>query len=339
MRITLSTMIPEKPAQHISITRGTLHSVQREPLVYLDGEFVPKSQAKISVFDHGLLYGDGVFEGIRAFDGYVFKLKEHVARLYQSAACIELEIPLAREEMTEAVTETLRRNSYPNAYIRLVVTRGAGDMSVNPQSCRIGSVFVAVEQVASSTFPKEPRVVSTVITSVRRDAVDATSHEIKSLNYLNSVMAVLESNRAGVDYPIMLDHRGLVSEGATMNIFLAKDGEVITPPPSSGILHGITRARLIQLCREMKYQAAEREVTPFDLYTADEAFFAGTLLGLAAIGSVSGKRIGSGGVGPITRKLYDEFREVVRRPEEGTPIFRTPKVGQVRGRKRSAPDH
>jgi branched-chain amino acid aminotransferase len=303
-----------------------------EPLVYLNGEFVPKSEAKISVFDHGLLYGDGVFEGIRAFGGFVFKLKEHVDRLYQSAACIELEIPLGREEMMKAVTGTLRRNGMSDAYIRLVVTRGIGDMGVNPASCKDATVFVITEPVASSTFPKDPRVLKTAITSVRRDAVDSTTHEIKSLNYLNSVLAVLEANRAKVDYPVMLDHRGFVSEGSTMNIFVVKDGRVATPPPSSGILRGITRQRVIELCRELKLPLEERELTPFELFTADEVFFTGTLLGLASVGEVSGKKIGTGGTGPVTRRLYDQFRDIVSRPEEGTPIFRPEKVRPVRRR-------
>jgi branched-chain amino acid aminotransferase len=295
--------------------------VQREPLVYLNGAFVPRSEAKISVFDHGLLYGDGVFEGIRAFDGYVFKLREHVERLYQSAACIELQIPVDRDQMVETVVETLRRNGYANAYIRLVVTRGVGDMGVNPNLCKESSVFVIAEPT-SATLPADPRVLRTIVTSVRRDPVDSTTHEIKSLNYLNSVLAVLEANRAQVDYPVMLDHRGFVSEGSTMNIFIVKDGTVSTPPSASGILHGITRARVIGLCRELKYQVLEREVTPFELYTSDEAFFTGTLLGLAAVGEVSGKKIGAGGAGPVTRALYGEFRDLVPRPEEGTPIFR-----------------
>jgi branched-chain amino acid aminotransferase len=307
--------------------------MQQEPLVYLNGDFVPKSDAKVSVFDHGLLYGDGVFEGIRAFGGYVFKLREHVDRLYQSASCIELRIPMEKEQMIGAVTETLRRNHLNDAYIRLVVTRGVGDMSVNPATCKESTVFVITEPVASSTFPKDPRVLRTVITSVRRDPVDSTSHEIKSLNYLNSVLAVLEANRAKVDYPILLDHRGFVSEGSTMNIFLVKDGTIITPPSTSGILHGITRERVVKLCREFKYPVVEREITPFELFTADEAFFTGTLLGLAAVGEVSGKRIGDGGVGVVTRRLYDEFRDIVFRPEEGTPISRVEKVGAVRRRR------
>ncbi len=305
--------------------------MQREPLVYLDGGFVPKSEAKVSVFDHGLLYGDGVFEGIRAFDGYVFKLVEHVDRLYESARCLELDVPMSKEAMTDTVVETLRRNNLTSAYIRLVVTRGAGDMGVNPSLCKKSTVFVIAESMATG-FSKEPRVLSSIITSVRRDSVDATTHEIKSLNYLNSVLAVIEANRAKVDYPIMLDRRGFVSEGSTMNIFLVKNGNVLTPSPSSGILHGITRARLIGLCRELKYSVTERDITPFELFTADEAFFTGTLLGLASIGEVNGKKIGSGGVGPVTRELYDHFKEIVSRPEEGTPVLR--QIGARAARKK-----
>jgi branched-chain amino acid aminotransferase len=294
--------------------------MQREPVVYLDGQFVPKSEAKVSVFDHGLLYGDGVFEGIRAFDGYVFKLAEHVDRLYESAKCLELDIGMSKEEMNEKVVETLRRNDLRSAYIRLVVTRGTGDMGVNPALCKKSTTFVIAEPMATG-FSADPKVLSTVITSVRRDPVDSTTHEIKSLNYLNSVLAVMEANRAKVDYPIMLDHRGFVSEGSTMNIFIVKGGNVITPSPSAGILHGITRGRIIGLCKELKYSVHERDVTPFELFTADEAFFTGTLLGLAAVGEVNGKRIGSGNVGPVTRELYENFKEIVSRPEEGTPIL------------------
>jgi len=294
--------------------------------VYLDGKFVDKDDAKVSVFDHGLLYGDGVFEGIRAFDGYVFKLVEHVDRLYESARCIDLVIPMAKEVMVETVAETIRRNNLTSAYVRLIVTRGAGDMGVNPALCKKSTVIVIAEAMEPG-FSKEPKVLSTVITSVRRDPVDSTSHEIKSLNYLNSVLAVIEANRAKVDYPVMLDRRGFVSEGSTMNIFIVKKGNVLTPSPSAGILHGITRARLIGLCKELKYSITERDITPFELFTADEVFFAGTLLGLAAVAEVNGKKIGSGGVGPVTRELYEHFKEIVSRPEEGTPVFR-----QVRAR-------
>ena len=225
-----------------------------------------------------------------------------------------------KEEMVEAVTETLRRNQFRSVYIRLVVTRGAGDMGVNPAPCKQGTTFIIAEPVQADTLPEDPNVVSTVISVVRRDSVDATTHEIKSLNYLNSVLAYLEANRAHVNYPVMLDSRGFVSEGPTMNIFLVRRGEVVTPSTASGILHGITRARLMRLCEELGYRVTERDVTPFELLTADEAFFSGTLLGLAAIGEVNGKRIGSGDVGTVTRKLYDQFRQIVSSPEEGVPI-------------------
>ena len=306
--------------------------MERETLVYLDGEFVPKSEAKISVFDHGLLYGDGVFEGIRAFGGSVFMLKEHVERLYDSASCLELKIPMEKEEMVRTVLETLRRNELSSAYIRLVVTRGVGDMSVDPATCKKSVVFVITEPVASAELPKDPRVLSTIVTSVRRDGVDATTHEIKSLNYLNSVLAMIEANRAHVDYPIILDHRGFVSEGSTMNIFLVKKGKVLTPAPSAGILHGITRDRIIRLCRDLKYEVVERDITPFELLTADEVFFSGTLVGVASVVRVNGKAIGSGTLGPVTREIYDEFREMVSRPEEGVPVFRAEKAGAVRKR-------
>lgn len=333
-RITLSFATPGVlvRAKHFYVG-SAVGNMQREPLVYLDGSFVPKSEAKVSVFDHGLLYGDGVFEGIRAFDGFVFKLAEHVDRLYESARCIELDVPMSKDAMSETVVETLRRNNLSSAYIRLVVTRGAGDMGVNPNLCKKSTVFVIAETMATG-FAKDPKVLSTVITSVRRDPVDSTSHEIKSLNYLNSVMAVIEANRAKADYPIMLDHRGFVSEGSTMNIFAVKNGNVVTPSSSAGILHGITRARIMGLCKELKYSVTERDMTPFELITADEAFFTGTLLGLATVGEVNGKKIGSGGVGPATRELYDHFKEIVSRPEEGTPIFRQVKARAVRKKSR-----
>jgi branched-chain amino acid aminotransferase len=302
--------------------------MQREPLIYLDGKFVPKSEAKISVFDHGLLYGDGVFEGIRAFDGQVFKLREHTDRLFDSARSIELDIPMSKDEMNETVLETLRKNNLSTAYIRLVVTRGEGDMGVNPALCRKSTTFVIAQEAAG--LAKDPRVLSTVIASVRRDGVDATSHEIKSLNYLNSVLAVIEANRAKVDYPIMLDHRGFVSEGSTMNIFAVKNGDIVTPAASAGILRGVTRERVMGLCKELKYSVTERDVTPFEVITADEVFFTGTLLGLAAVGEINGKKIGSGAAGPTTKELYEHFKEIVSRPEEGSPIFKQVKASPVR---------
>ncbi|MDA4120844.1 MAG: branched-chain-amino-acid transaminase [Thaumarchaeota archaeon] len=300
--------------------------MHRESLVYIDGSFVERSKAAVSVFDHGLLYGDGIFEGIRSYGGSVFRLVDHIDRLYDSAKSIRLKIPLTKHEMTEAVLETLRKNQLRDAYIRLVITRGSGDLGVDPTLCKTPTVFIIAEPMASSLGAKEPKVVRTIIASVRRDAVDATSHEIKSLNYLNSVLAKVEANSAGVDDAILLDHRGFVSEGSVTNVFIVKDGKISTPSSAAGILHGITRERVIKLCGDLGLDVDERDVTPFDLITADEAFLVGTKAEVQAVGTVIGSKIGTGGVGPLTRRLHQEFLKLVQRPEEGTPVYEAESV-------------
>lgn len=293
----------------------------REPLVYVNGEFVPKSRATVSVFDHGVLYGDGVFEGIRAYNGIVFKLDEHVERLFNSAKVIHLEMPLSRHETTEAVMETIRKNQLRDAYIRVVVTRGTGDLGVDPASCKTPTIFIIAEPSQSSLGTGAPRLVSLVTASVRRDPVDGTSHEVKSLNYLNSILAKMEARRAGADDALMLDHRGFVSESSASNLFIVEDNKVSTPSTSSGILHGITRKRIIALCSDLGLDVSERDITPFELLTADEAFLVGTKSEILAVGTVNGTKIGSGTVGPIVRKLASEFAKIVTRKEEGTPAY------------------
>ncbi len=300
--------------------------MDREPIVYLDGRFTAKSKAVVSVFDHGLLYGDGIFEGIRAYNGSVFRLVEHVNRLYDSAKSIHLKIPLSNREMTEAVLETLRKNQLKDAYIRLVVTRGAGDLGVDPALCKTPTVFIIAEPMSSVLGPREPKVVRMMISSYRRDSVDATSHEIKSLNYMNSILAKIEANAAGADDAILLDHRGFVSEATVTNIFMAKGGKIRTPTSAAGILHGITRDRIIRLCSDLGFEVEERDVTPFELNTADEVFLVGTKSEILAVGSIAGTKIGSGEAGPLTRRLYQEFSKVVLRPEEGTPIYEAESV-------------
>lgn len=295
--------------------------MDKEPLIYLDGKFVEKSKAVVSVFDHGLLYGDGIFEGIRAYGGSVFRLVDHVDRLYDSARSIHLGLPLSKEEMTEAILETLRKNHLKDAYIRLVVTRGSGDLGVDPSLCKAPTIFIIAEPMASNLGPKEPKVVKLIISSVRRDAVDATSHEIKSLNYMNSILAKIDANTAGADDSILLDHRGFVSEASVSNVFLVKKGKVSTPSSGAGILHGITRMRVIRLCLDLGIEVTERDVTPFDLTTADEIFLVGTKAEVVAVGTLAGLRVGGGGAGPFTRKIYQEFSRMVQRPEEGTPIY------------------
>jgi branched-chain amino acid aminotransferase len=300
--------------------------MDKEPLVYVDGKFTPKSKAVVSVFDHGLLYGDGIFEGIRAYNGNVFRLVDHMDRLYDTAKAIHLKIPLTKHEMTEAVLETIRKNQLRDAYIRLVVTRGTGDLGVDPSLCKTPTIFIITEHAASALQSSEPRVVKAMVSSMRRDAVDSTSHEVKSLNYMNSILAKIEATSAGADDAIFLDHRGFVSEGSVTNIFLVKDRKIATPSTAAGILHGITRDRVIKLCGDLGFEVHERDITPFELTTADEVFLVGTKSEVLAVGSISGVKVGSGGLGPTTRRLGIEFAKVVLRPEEGTPVYEAESV-------------
>ena len=298
----------------------------KEPLVYLDGKFLERSKAVVSVFDHGLLYGDGIFEGIRAYGGSVFRLIDHIDRLYDSAKSIRLKIPLTKHEMTEAVLETIRKNELRDAYIRLVVTRGAGDLGVDPALCKSPTVFIIAEPVATVLGPREPRVIKVIVSSYRRDRVDGTSHEIKSLNYMNSILAKIEATAAGADDAVMLDQRGFVSEATVSNIFVVKKRRIATPSFGAGILHGITRDRVIRLCSDLGIELQERDITPFELSTADEVFAVGTKSEILAVGSVGGVKVGSGGAGPLTRRLYQEFSKVVLRAEEGTPVYEAASV-------------
>jgi len=294
----------------------------KEVLVYIDGEYYPKSEAKVSVFDHGLLYGDGVFEGIRSYDGVVFKLKEHIARLYTSARAIMLEIPLTEDEMTNAVLETLRKNELTNAYIRLLVTRGVGDLGLDPRKCPKPSVIIiTVPLLQLYDEAKRRSGMSIIVAWVRRDSVDATTHEIKSLNYLNSILAKIEANNAGADEALILDQRGFISEATGENIFIVNNGRLITPPASSGSLPGITAALVRGLAEKMGYVVVERGITVAELYGAEEAFLTGTAAEIMPIREVNKRKIGEGKIGPVTEKLLEEFNRIVRDPEEGTPIW------------------
>jgi branched-chain amino acid aminotransferase len=296
--------------------------LEKKFLVYIDGEFYPKSEAKVSVYDHGLLYGDGVFEGIRAYDGVVFKLKEHIDRLYRSAHTIMLQIPLTKDEMTEAVLETLRKNDLKKAYIRLLVTRGVGDLGLDPRKCPKSSVIIIAEPVIElhSSEAKENGV-TTMISWVKRDPVDATSHEIKSLNYLNSILAKIEANTTGVDEAICLDKAGFVCEGVAENIFMVKEGKIFTPPVSTGALPGITREVIMKLAERLGYTAIERNMTPNELFNADEVFFTGTAAEVTPVREINKRKIGDGKAGSITRRLMREFYKIAKDPKEGTLIY------------------
>lgn len=295
--------------------------MEKDLAIYIDGKFYSRSEAKISVFDHGLLYGDGVFEGIRSYEGVVFRLKEHLERLYQSAHAIMLEIPMTREEMTRAVLETLKKNKLRDAYIRLVVTRGIGDLGLDPRKCSNPTVIIiAVPMLVLHSKEKREKGITTMITWVKHDPIDATTHEVKSLNYMNSILAKIETNEAGIDEAILLDRTGFVSEGAAENIFIVKGGKIITPPTSTGALRGITRDAVMQLAEKLEYSVVEKNITPNELLIADEAFLTGTGAEITPIAEVNKRKIGKGETGPITKKLVQEFSKMVRDPREGVPV-------------------
>ena len=306
--------------------------VEKEPVVYVDGDWLKKSQASVSVYDHGFLYGDGVFEGIRVYDGVIFRFKEHLDRLYDSAKSIKLRIPLSPEEMTKAVIDTLKRNDLKDAYIRLVVSRGVGDLGVDPRKCRTPSVIVITEYLDPTygTVAKE-KGITAIISSVRRDMVDATTHEIKSLNYLNSVLAKLEATDAGADDALMLDRSGFVSEATTTNLFIVKEGELFTPPTSAGILPGVTRRRVIKLARELGYNMYEKGLTPYAVTNADEAFLTGTLAEIVPLVKIRGIVIGDGRPGPITKRIMEAFVRIRSDPKDGLPIYE--EAGRIISRK------
>ncbi|MGQ9537972.1 MAG: branched-chain-amino-acid transaminase [Candidatus Bathycorpusculaceae bacterium] len=295
--------------------------LDKELLVYIDGEYYPKSQAKISVYDHGLLYGDGVFEGIRAYNGLVFKLKEHIDRLYRSAHAIMLQIPVTKEEMIKIVLETLRKNQLKDAYIRLVVTRGVGDLGLDPRKCPKPTVIVITDTIALHRGEAKEKGVTAMLSWVKRDPVDATTHEIKSLNYLNSILAKIEANINGVDEAICLDKNGYICEGVAENIFIVKNGRIYTPPSYTGALPGITAAAVIELAKQLGYEIIEKNITPYELFTADEVFFTGTAAEIVPVREINKRQIGNGKPGPITRRLMEEFSKLVQDPKNGIPIY------------------
>ncbi|MCL5949163.1 MAG: branched-chain-amino-acid transaminase [Candidatus Bathyarchaeota archaeon] len=288
--------------------------------IYIDGDFYPKSQAKISVYDHGFLYGDGVFEGIREYNGVVFKLKEHVDRLYRSAHAIMLQIPLTKEEMVKAIVETLRKNKMKDSYIRLVVSRGIGDLGLDPRKCPKPTIIIITDTINIKAGNAKETGITTMFSWVRRNPVDATTHEIKSLNYLNSVLAKIEANACGVDEAMCLESNGYIAEGVGENVFIVKNGGIFTPPTSTGALAGITAEVVTELSEKLGIKLTVANLTPFMLFTADEAFFTGTAMEMVPIREVNKRAIGNGKPGPITKKLMAEFHKVIEDPTQGTKI-------------------
>lgn len=290
-----------------------------ERIIYLNGDFVPKSEAKVSVFDHGFLYGDGVFEGIRAYNGRVFRCTEHIDRLYKGAKAINMQIPLTKEEMTSALLETIKRNGLKDCYIRLVVSRGAGDLGLSPTKCPKPTVVIIADEIA--LYPQEmyEKGLKVITSSVRRNSPACLDPQIKSLNYLNNIMAKIEADRHGVPEAIMLNHEGVVAECTGDNIFIVVDGKLYTPPIYVGALDGITRDLVIGICKKLGLELQEKEFTLFNLYNADECFFTGTAAEVIAVTEVDGRTIGSGVEGPVTKKILSEFRKITQ--VEGTSAY------------------
>ena len=288
-------------------------------LIYIDGEFLPQAEAKVSVFDHGLLYGDGVFEGIRSYNGRVFKLDEHLERLYDSAKSIMLQIPIPIETMKEKVLETLRLNHLREAYIRLVVTRGVGDLGLDPDKCPKPSIIIIADKISlyPPKFYEEGLEIVTV--SIRRNYAEAVNPRIKSLNYLNNILAKIEGKQAGAEEVLMLSAEGYVAECSGDNIFWVKNEILVTPPVHMGILEGVTRNSVIDLAREAGMQVEERVFTRHDLYIADEIFLTGTAAEVIPVVKVDQRVIGDGQPGKVTQKLIAAFRQLAN--NYGTLIY------------------
>ncbi len=293
-------------------------------LVYVDGKFVPEEEAKISVLDHGFLYGDGVFEGIKAYNGRIFGLEEHVERFYESAQSIMLELPISREEMKKAIIETVRRNNLRDAYIRPVASRGKGTLGLDPRNCPKATLVIIVDAETrhpedKGGMPVSKKGIKVITSSLRRNAADVLSPRIKSTNYLNNILAKLQANAAGVQDAVFINEQGFACELTGDNLFIVKKSRVITPPLWLGILDGVTRRGILRVAREEGFQTAEEPLTMHDLYTSDECFCSATRIEVFPIVWVDGRQIGNGLPGPITNRIMKAFFELANR--EGAPIY------------------
>lgn len=290
-----------------------------EQWIFLNGQYVTKEDAKISVYDHGFLYGDGVFEGIRVYSGNIFRMKEHMDRLYNSAKSILLEIPYSQDELTKIVAKTIEKNQVEDAYIRLVVSRGVGDLGLDPYNCANASVVVIVEPLA--IYPKElyESGLEIVTVATRRNRPDVLSPKVKSLNYLNNVLVKIEAHLANVSEALMLNDQGYVAEGSADNIFILKNNCFYTPPGYVGALEGITRNAVIDIAKELGYEVKEEPFTRHDVYTAEEVFLTGTAAEVIAVVKVDGRTIGDGIPGIHTKNLLSKFRERV--VVEGVKVY------------------
>lgn len=282
-----------------------------EQWIFLNDQFEKKEDAKISVYDHGFLYGDGVFEGIRVYDGNIFRMEEHNDRLFRSAKSIMLEIPYSKEEMIDLVVQTINKNQLKDAYIRIVVSRGVGDLGLDPFNCKRAQVVIIAEPL--SIFPKHlyETGIEIVTVATRRNRPDVLSPKVKSLNYLNNVLVKIEAHLANVSEALMLNDQGYVAEGSADNVFIIRGNEILTPPGYIGALEGITRSAIIDIAKDLGYDMKEEPFTRHDVYTADEVFLTGTAAEVIAVVKVDGRVIGEGVPGENTKKLLNVFREKV----------------------------
>src|ERR1039457_3709235 len=286
--------------------------------IYLDGKYCSERDAKVSVFDHGLLYGDGIFEGIRAYNGRVFKLKEHIDRLFYSAKSILLQIPMAHQEIMDAIVETCRRNRIRDGYIRLVVTRGPGTLGLNPNRCKSPSVIIIAGKIQLYPAGLYQRGMEIVTVPTTRNLHSALNPAIKSLNYLNNILAKIEANNAGCEEAVMLNAEGFVAECTGDNLFIVKNRALFTPPLSAGALYGITRQTVIELAEAAALKVSEPNLTRYDLFNAEEFFLTGTGAELIPVVKIDGRVIGTGKPGPITRRLEEDYRALTK--VSGEPI-------------------
>ncbi|MFL6504631.1 MAG: branched-chain-amino-acid transaminase [Candidatus Udaeobacter sp.] len=328
MKTTDATVLDE-PKSHRRATEETIEPAiesrprattgVREAKIYIDGKFYSEADAKVSVFDHGLLYGDGIFEGIRFYNGRVFRLEQHLERLWNSARSICLEIPTTRQEMTEALLETIRQNHLRDGYIRLVVTRGVGNLGLNPEQCKNPSVIIIVATIALYHEDFYRKGLSIVTVATRRSNPASLNPAVKSLNYLNNVMARIEANLASADEALMLNDAGNVAECTADNVFIIKHGQIFTPPITAGALQGITRSVVFDIGGEFGHKVVEADFTRHDIFVADECFLTGTAAEIVPVVKADGRIIGNGKPGPITTRIVARFREMTQKT--GTPIF------------------
>jgi len=286
--------------------------------IYIDGKFHGERDAKVSVFDHGLLYGDGVFEGIRIYHGRVFKLKEHVERVFHSARAILLEIPMTPSELIQATIATCRANKLRDGYIRLVITRGIGSLGLNPRSCKKASVIIIADKI--QLYPPEyyQRGLDLITVPTTRNLHNSVNPAIKSLNYLNNILAKIEANNAGVEEAIMLNAQGYVAECTGDNIFMVSKGALLTPPLAAGALYGITRGTVMELAEQAGIKVAEPNLTRYDFFCADECFITGSAAEIVPVVKIDGRVIGDGKPGPLTLKLTEQYHALTK--VSGEPI-------------------